>query len=61
MPAHVAQFLESALDEEPAPQTFKERNWRQVLLAERLRGQYDVDPVDALIWVSKPYRARFPQ
>lgn len=59
-PAHVQRFIDDALVEEPKPVNLRERNWRQVLLAERVQRQYNVDPIDALVWVAGPYAKRFP-
>lgn len=58
--AEVAEFVQSACSELPQPRSLAERNWAQLALTERVRGQFDIDRLDALVVVATVYGNRYP-
>ena len=58
--ADVQSFIQSAVTELQPPTNLKDRNVQQLTLAERLRSQFDLDRIDALIAVATVYGNHFP-
>lgn len=56
----ITGFLQSAMRELPVPQNLRERNVQQLLLAERVRGQFGLELLEAVTVVSATYGTKFP-
>ena len=56
----VTGFLQSAMRELPAPKNLRERNVQQLLLAERMRGQFGLELLECVEVVSATYGTKFP-
>jgi hypothetical protein len=56
----VTAFLQSAMRELPIPTSLRERNVQQLLLAERMRGQFGLEFLECVEAVSATYGTKFP-
>jgi hypothetical protein len=56
----VEAFIRSALSEQKPPKSLRERNLAQLQLAERVRGQFELDITSAVEAVAPLYGQKFP-
>lgn len=54
-------WIREQLAELEKPKTLTERNWVQIMLAERHQVEFGGTVVESLVTIAKPYAAKFPQ
>lgn len=55
-----AAWLDAALNELEAPKSFQQRNWVQLMLADRYSTQFKVDKLAAIQAIATPFANKFP-
>lgn len=55
-----AAWLDAALNELEAPKTLTQRNWVQLMLADRYSTQFKVDKLAAIQAIATPFANKFP-